>query len=53
MRKISKILEVEENVKNVITRDLNASDITFMKYVPINIANIEQSFSMYKTLTNR
>jgi len=49
MRTISKILE-EENVKNIIPEDLNASDITCMKYTPINNADIERSFSMYKNL---
>jgi len=47
---ISKILEREENVKNVIPEDLNASDIVCMKYGQINTADVERSFSMYKHL---
>jgi len=50
MRKISNILEGEENVNNVIPEDLNASDIACMKYSPINTADVERSFSMYKNL---
>jgi len=50
MRTISKILEGEENVKNVIPEDLNGNDIACMKYAPINTADVERSFSMYKIL---
>jgi len=51
MKKISKILEGEINPNNdqpdVI---LNASDISCMKYAPINIADVECNFSMHKNL---
>jgi len=51
MRTISKILEGEENVNNVIQKDSrNANDIACMKYAPINTADVERSFSMYKNV---
>jgi len=50
IRTISKILKEEENIRNIIPEDLHASDIACMKYAPINTADVEQSFLMYKDL---
>jgi len=50
MKTISKILEGEINGNNELPEDLNASDIACMKYTPINTAEIERSFSMYKNV---
>lgn len=38
---ISKILDGEENVNNVILENLYASDIVCMKYTPINITGFK------------
>jgi len=50
MKTISKILEGEIDGNYELPEDLNASDIACMKYAPINTAEVERSFSMYKNV---
>lgn len=50
MKTIPKILEGEINVNNELPENLNAIDIACIKYAPINTADVERSFSIYKNV---
>lgn len=50
MKIISKNFKGEINVNYELPENLNASDIECMKYVLINTADVERSFSIYKNI---
>ena len=50
IQNISKVLEGDESARTEIEKNLSPSDLACFKFAPISSAEVERSFSTYKTL---
>ena len=50
IQNISKVLEGDESARTEIEENLSPSDLACFKFAPISSAEVERSFSTYKTL---